>query len=441
MGVFSQMLGEGIAMSSLPLYLTRLGAEPLLVGVAISCFSVAQMIFAPIMVRLSTRVGRSLVLRVCIAGAAASSLLIALSGNVYGVVAGRTLAGVFAACVPVAQSAVTDILPRDQTALGLSRVSAASQLGVVVGPAASALFQAAFAAAGLPSEQCLPAVFVVAAAFAVAVLAQMALLDRRTLTSAAAKKATPEAQPQADRAPAPAEDQVDAVRLAQPMLRLITIIIGWTAVLSNSIYGLFAPRFMGGLPTAGEEDGGTPCLHSWGSGCGDGHRGPVGVPRPAAAQLALHAEPGRGRCGRYCYGRLGCTVFGGHGSPLPQPGLAYVDQGCSEDIFANPLEQVVRAQLQGTGGTRGVAVWDGRLLCSGRRATTTAAAQGRATTKRIVATRRFHWALGSRGKLCADTGWCDGGGRSGEGGSFPGVSGHPAFLPRANRFLGTATLL
>ena len=25
----------------------------------------------------------------------------------------------------------------------------------------------------------------------------------------------------------------------------ITIVIGWTAILSNSIYGLFAPRFMG----------------------------------------------------------------------------------------------------------------------------------------------------------------------------------------------------
>ena len=29
------------------------------------------------------------------------------------------------------------------------------------------------------------------------------------------------------------------------MLRAITIVVGWTAILSNSIYGLFAPRFMG----------------------------------------------------------------------------------------------------------------------------------------------------------------------------------------------------
>ena len=29
------------------------------------------------------------------------------------------------------------------------------------------------------------------------------------------------------------------------MLRAITVVVGWTAVLSNSIYGLFAPRFLG----------------------------------------------------------------------------------------------------------------------------------------------------------------------------------------------------
>lgn len=98
------------------------------------------------------QVGRTRVLRVCLAGAAASSLLIALSGSVAGVIAGRALAGAFAACVPVAQSAVADMLPLNQTSHGLSRVAAASQLGIVVGPAASAIFQAAFAAIGLPAD-------------------------------------------------------------------------------------------------------------------------------------------------------------------------------------------------------------------------------------------------------------------------------------------------
>ena len=36
-----------------------------------------------------------------------------------------------------------------------------------------------------------------------------------------------------------------ALDRAQLMLRSVTVVIGWTAVLSNSIYGLFAPRFLG----------------------------------------------------------------------------------------------------------------------------------------------------------------------------------------------------
>ena len=166
LGVFAQMLhvGEGISLSSLPLYLTARGATPVTVGLAISCFSVCQMTFAPLLVGLSSRdgIGRSRILRLCLGGAAASSLLIAFSTSVYGVIAGRALAGVFAACVPVAQSAVTDVMTTNENdseeeneeqeqllALGLSRVSAASQLGVVVGPLASAAFQHGFERIGV----------------------------------------------------------------------------------------------------------------------------------------------------------------------------------------------------------------------------------------------------------------------------------------------------
>lgn len=256
MSVFSQMLGEGIALSSLPLYLTRLGAEPLMVGLAISCFSVAQMAFAPILVGLSSRSasGRSAVLRLCLAGAAGSSLLIAFSDSVGGVIAGRALAGVFAACVPVAQSAVTDVLPREQAALGLSRVSASSQLGVVVGPAVSAIVQAGLSAAGLRADRCLPAVFVLSAAFAVGVLTQMTFMERREREGGHVAAGVPDSVPPASSEPTvtapPAASEngtgrLGGLRRAQPMLRAITIVVGWTAILSNSIYGLFAPRFMG----------------------------------------------------------------------------------------------------------------------------------------------------------------------------------------------------
>ena len=269
LGVFAQMLGEGISLSSLPLYLTARGATPVTVGLAISCFSVCQMTFAPILVGLSSRagVGRSRILRLCLGGAAASSLLIAFSTSVYGVIAGRALAGVFAACVPVAQSAVTDVMANGSEdsdddskeqrqeqllALGLSRVSAASQLGVVVGPLASAAFQHGFERIGVAPGMCLPAVFMLNAANALFVLGQMTIMDRRagnngSFSASTTTEREPEKEGGSSDKSAQAKDSVshNNFSLAQPMLRTITIIVGWTAILSNSIYGLFAPRAMG----------------------------------------------------------------------------------------------------------------------------------------------------------------------------------------------------
>ena len=237
-----------------------------MVGVAISCFSLAQMTFAPIAVGLSTQpnIGRSFVLRTCLLGAACSSLLIAFSGNVYGVIAGRTLAGVFAACVPVAQSSVTDLLPHHQMTVGLSRVSAAAQCGVVVGPLVSATFQEGFKALSIPTKLCLPAVFLLNACNALFVLGLMTYIERRnnisdnnnnkknsnTMSSSLDHNnnslGSESAVVEGDNNNKEKMSHSRIVTLyAQPMLRTITVIVGWTAILSNSIYGLFAPRFMG----------------------------------------------------------------------------------------------------------------------------------------------------------------------------------------------------
>jgi len=190
-----------------------------------------------------------------------SSLSIAFSKSVTGVIVGRTLAGVFAACVPVAQSGVTDILERGQMAVGLSRVSAAAQLGVVVGPALSAILQEGFGRLGLEAGRCLPAVFVVAAMFTMGVLVQMTSIDRmirKKADSTTASSIVSNMEPNPNREAADDKDQKlpsdksnttnenppNVTRMAQPILRTITIVIGWSAILSNSIYGLFAPRFM-----------------------------------------------------------------------------------------------------------------------------------------------------------------------------------------------------
>lgn len=261
-GVFTQMLGEGIAISSLPLHMTLLGASPVLAGAATSCFSVAQMFCCPLLVRLSTRLGRTPILRACLAGAAASSLLIGWSGTTTGILIGRCLAGVFAASVPVAQAAVTDVVPANQTALALSRVSAASQLGVVVGPAAAALLHSGYGALGVPPHLQLRAVFLTAAALAVGVLAISPRTDgaQGGAPGREGSNIIPQGAPGqagSNKIPrgAPGRGSASPVvsgadppspwPLTQPCLRLIAGLVGWSLTLCVGTYGLFAPRILG----------------------------------------------------------------------------------------------------------------------------------------------------------------------------------------------------
>ena len=249
LSVFAQMLGEGIAISSLPLYMTNLGASPMQVGLATSCFSAAQMVCCPLLVSLSSRVGRALVLRVCLIGATASSLLIAGSGSISGILLGRLFAGIFAASVPVAQSAATDIVSGPQTARALSRVAAAAQAGVVVGPAASALIMEAAGLLGVPAPLRLRCAFAFSATLAAGIL--LASLSPRgkenagAIAAGAADGAASGASVPPPPPPAPPPPPVGVGRMAQPGLRLMAVIVGWALTLSVGTYGLFAPRVMG----------------------------------------------------------------------------------------------------------------------------------------------------------------------------------------------------
>jgi MFS family permease len=191
LSVFAQMIGEGIAISSLPLHMRSLGATSTQVGMATSAFSVAQLVCCPLLVSASSRIGRKTILRVCLAGASVAQLIIALSSTATGVLVGRFLGGVFAASVPVAQAGVTDLVEPSQSALALSRVSAAGQLGVVVGPSFSAIAAAAFAYLGVPAANGMQmrGVFIASAAFASVVLVVTGVAPPVTAATAVATAA------------------------------------------------------------------------------------------------------------------------------------------------------------------------------------------------------------------------------------------------------------
>ena len=99
---------------------------------------------------------------------------------------------------------------------------------------------------GLPSAKCLPAVFCLNSLFTLSILVQMTLMNRRSKKKQTEQPTETKATEDESNIQSNEPTQEDpSLRLAQPMLRTITIAMGWTAILSNSIYGLFAPRFLG----------------------------------------------------------------------------------------------------------------------------------------------------------------------------------------------------
>src|SRR4051812_33186520 len=150
------LVGFGIVLPILPLYAKRFGASAVTATALVAAFSAAQFVCAPILGRLSDRVGRKPVLLLSLAGTAVASLITGLAGGVVVLFIGRVIDGASGASVSVAQAAVADVATPEERSHLLGLLGAAFGLGFVAGPAIGAL-------AAL-SDQRLP--FLIAAAIA-----------------------------------------------------------------------------------------------------------------------------------------------------------------------------------------------------------------------------------------------------------------------------------
>ena len=241
--VFVQMLGVGVTISTLPLYLLSIGASTMQLSAVLSGFAAAQIIGAPLLVRLSDRIGRSSVLLVCIAGAAAANLMTAAATGYRQVAAARVLAGLFAATTPVAQAATTDLVeagPKSTRALGL--LQAAVVLGVTVDWRLASAAAGAFAAAGVAGS---------------AARARASSQPQRGARSRRARR-RPRAGPRRALAGVGACRDRDrrrgrcasaatgGGRLGRSfILRALAFIVGWSITLTVATYSVFASRRLG----------------------------------------------------------------------------------------------------------------------------------------------------------------------------------------------------
>jgi multidrug resistance protein len=132
---FVDMVGSSMILPLIPYYATRMGATGLAVGIIIAAFSLGQLVSAPTWGRFSDRFGRRPAILIGLGLSVIAYVLFAFSNVVVMLLVFRLVQGVGAGTVGVLQAYVADSMKEEDRAKSLGWLSAATSLGVVIGPA------------------------------------------------------------------------------------------------------------------------------------------------------------------------------------------------------------------------------------------------------------------------------------------------------------------
>jgi len=142
---FLDMVGLLIVIPILPFYARRLGGEGFTIGAVhfgigtvvamlVSTFTIAQLVSAPIWGRFSDRFGRRPALLVALGASAIAYVIFGFADSLAMLFISRIVQGAGGGTVGVIQAYVADSVEPDQRARGLGWLSAATNLGVALGP-------------------------------------------------------------------------------------------------------------------------------------------------------------------------------------------------------------------------------------------------------------------------------------------------------------------
>ena len=137
--VLLNLLGFGMLLPLLPTYARDDGASPTMVGVLIASYSAAQFVSAPVLGRISDRVGRAPVVAGCALVAAGGYLLFAVADSLTWIFVARILTGLAAGRIAAAQATIADVTTPTERGPAMAVVGAGIGLGIVLGPALTAL--------------------------------------------------------------------------------------------------------------------------------------------------------------------------------------------------------------------------------------------------------------------------------------------------------------
>jgi MFS transporter, DHA1 family, tetracycline resistance protein len=135
--VFIDLIGFGIVIPVLPFYVegTKFNASPRTVALLFASYSIMQLIFSPILGRLSDRYGRRPILLISLIGTGLGFLILGFATTLWMLFAGRIIDGISGGNISTAQAYIADITTPENRAKGMGLIGAAFGLGFVFGPA------------------------------------------------------------------------------------------------------------------------------------------------------------------------------------------------------------------------------------------------------------------------------------------------------------------
>jgi DHA1 family tetracycline resistance protein-like MFS transporter len=129
------LIGFGIMIPLLPLYVQSFGASEQVIGMVIATFSLSQLVASPALGALSDRWGRRPVLMASLVGTAVSFVMLALARSIPWLFAARMVDGFSGGNISTARAYVADITSEADRARAYGLIGAAFGVGFVLGPA------------------------------------------------------------------------------------------------------------------------------------------------------------------------------------------------------------------------------------------------------------------------------------------------------------------
>lgn len=137
--IFTDMLAFSLVIPSLPFVVTSFGGSGITLGLLFTGYSLAQFVAAPILGRLSDRVGRRPLLLWALLGTTLSLIVCALATDMWVLIGARILGGLFGGSISVAMATLSDLTEPEQRTRVMGMGGASIGLAFTVGPAIGAL--------------------------------------------------------------------------------------------------------------------------------------------------------------------------------------------------------------------------------------------------------------------------------------------------------------